>query len=419
MEMFREVFEQAAPTQDDVESDDLRAHPLAALYTRQTVDGSELAFNPSKELNGLIPVVRGLVWLSKLSEADWIDPHYFQWRLSSFMVQLAGDEQLMYCIFGEGEEEEEKEDEVGDNSDDDDEADTTSRASGVARERRPMFVDLKRIFSATKLVKSVTESLLYSLAHYFDRRLPDDGALLLCLLLHPCNSGRPSDAEDFRPWGCLTGRFQHLWQKQGTHWVQQPPEEMLVKAMENAENLLREQLKLQWEMEQPAAGAAPRRLSSTAASSSSTSSNSASGNTPNTTPSAAAKKPHLMAGLVGYKAPQAPPVSSQSRNAAVEDQMRYWLNRPSSRPDANMDPKTGRPQTMLQFWERHEDCLLRRVVLRIGPFMISQCATERVNKVPKELWSPDRRSTTPQHIARDVFIRQNEDFLPEVTYRWE
>lgn len=51
--------------------------------------------------------------------------------------------------------------------------------------------------------------------------------------------------------------------------------------------------------------------------------------------------------------------------------------------------------------------------------MISQCATERVNKIPKEVWCDSRMSLTAQSVARDVFLHANLDRVPVEDYSWE
>ena len=64
--------------------------------------------------------------------------------------------------------------------------------------------------------------------------------------------------------------------------------------------------------------------------------------------------------------------------------------------------------------------LLRRVALRAGAFMISQCATEHVNKIPKELWSSNRLSASVESFNHDVFIRANTiNFFPPSTFKWK
>lgn len=50
--------------------------------------------------------------------------------------------------------------------------------------------------------------------------------------------------------------------------------------------------------------------------------------------------------------------------------------------------------------------------------MVSQSATERGNKVPKEVWTADRRSVTTAHMMRDVFIHTNPDKYPLAKFNW-
>ena len=45
--------------------------------------------------------------------------------------------------------------------------------------------------------------------------------------------------------------------------------------------------------------------------------------------------------------------------------------------------------------------------------MISQCATERVDKIPKEVWTDDRLRLSPQAMIRDVFVHStNMNYFP-------
>jgi hypothetical protein len=98
----------------------------------------------------------------------------------------------------------------------------------------------------------------------------------------------------------------------------------------------------------------------------------------------------------------------------VKQQLNYWLT--------GCEPLTdlGEPAiTMLDFWKQQPDCLLKQIALRAGSFMISQCATERANKIPKEIWSQDRASLTSASMARDLFVNLNLDRFPECNFKWE
>ena len=73
---------------------------------------------------------------------------------------------------------------------------------------------------------------------------------------------------------------------------------------------------------------------------------------------------------------------------------------------------------MLEFWKKEPDCMLRRVAMRAGAFMLSQCATERVNKLPKDIWSPKRMNLTSKSVIRNVFLAANMERLPPVEFSW-
>lgn len=68
--------------------------------------------------------------------------------------------------------------------------------------------------------------------------------------------------------------------------------------------------------------------------------------------------------------------------------------------------------------ERGAVGLLRGVACRVGGLLISQCATERANKLTKEVWTADRRSITPEHMARDVFLYCNQDRHHPPVFNW-
>lgn len=91
--------------------------------------------------------------------------------------------------------------------------------------------------------------------------------------------------------------------------------------------------------------------------------------------------------------------------------MQYWL---TTAPLAELrDP----PITMVQYWKEQPDSMLKRVALRAGAFLISQCATERANKIPKEVWTHDCMRTVS--MARDVFVNTNLDYFPEPVLKWD
>jgi len=100
-----------------------------------------------------------------------------------------------------------------------------------------------------------------------------------------------------------------------------------------------------------------------------------------------------------------------SKDDVVEAEFQRWLSRPASTDLHNT--------TMLDFWSAQPDCMLRRVAMRAGAFMLSQCATERINKLPKEIWSPKRMSLTSASVIRQVFLSANMDRMPPLEYNLE
>ena len=56
------------------------------------------------------------------------------------------------------------------------------------------------------------------------------------------------------------------------------------------------------------------------------------------------------------------------------------------------------------------------MTLRAGLFMHSQCATERTNKIPKEVWTHDRISISSKSMARGVFVNTNLDRFATLTF---
>ena len=75
--------------------------------------------------------------------------------------------------------------------------------------------------------------------------------------------------------------------------------------------------------------------------------------------------------------------------------MHFWLNRTASQP---LRDEQGNEISTLAFWKAQADYLLRRVAIRTGGLMVSQSATERGNKVAKEVWTANRRSVTTAHM---------------------
>ena len=104
------------------------------------------------------------------------------------------------------------------------------------------------------------------------------------------------------------------------------------------------------------------------------------------------------------------PVRQTDRDQAVALVMHDWLTRAA-----------GPAISMLEFWQNETKTslsLMRKVALRVGAFMISQCATERANKIPKAIWSTDRLRLTADHMCRDAFIYTNFNYYPKSEFDW-
>ena len=70
-------------------------------------------------------------------------------------------------------------------------------------------------------------------------------------------------------------------------------------------------------------------------------------------------------------------------------------------------------KTMVEHWHGEPNRMLKHVAQRAGSFMISSCVTERINKIPKEVWNDDRMRLTAASVICDVFLYANTDRLPQ------
>ena len=103
---------------------------------------------------------------------------------------------------------------------------------------------------------------------------------------------------------------------------------------------------------------------------------------------------------------------------AVEQEMNFWLQRS---PDLPVVDEKGYEVGMIDFWRTMSDCSLCRVALPACGLMLSQSATERANKVPKDIWSLERQSVMAEHMVRDVysFIHNNLEKFPHPKFSWD
>jgi len=326
------------------------------------VDNKEVRYTLSSQLLRLHPVLTAVERITSIAEADDTDPFVFEFELDVFMRQLQGDPEAPFKT---------KQAETG--------TVTTYEHASLA----------KGIFTPV-----VIEALKYSTSYYFERPLKEDWALLLCVILHPCCSGAPASSTEV--WPCLSAHFKDFWQKtSSTTWEQQDAKELAPEVMKAGEKVLREELELQYDIDHAAHDLQSAAVAATASN----------------VAAPEAKKPHLSYTSL-LKKKNTSTVQETKKQAAVNDQMSFWLTRPGD--ESLGDP----PITMLQFWKGQPDCMLRRVALRAGAFMLSQCATERTNKIPKEIWTTDRMRLSEASMARDVCINTNLDRFPTPTYVW-
>ncbi len=343
-----------------------RRYPPAVQALWEQRQAGTVSYTPVDELQKMVPVVDELQALSRLAEADDIDPCTFEYSLSRFVQQLEGKR--------------------------------TITVAGSSRK-----VDY--LVDGSALLPQLVQNLLVAIGFYFDLRFHTDWALLLCCILHPTSSGCPAaklafDEPSNKVWRCLDGRFGSVWTRSGGSWVDKDAFEMLSAVMKAGEQVLREELEVQYDIEHSSSTSEIRITNDEGA---------------EETP---AKRAHHQNGYWSddeYDNRERAPVVTD-KQAYVERELTWWLSRPQNH--MSVVHATGRPVSMLAFWHAAEDRPLRRVACRVGALQVSQCATERINKIPKDIWGPDRRSITSANMRRDVFVYGNSDRYPHPIFDW-
>lgn len=341
--------------------------PVAALYNPSAIGYQEnniaktIAYVPTIEIGKLVILGRCLARLCTMSEGDEQDPLLFELELSRFVRQLDGANPLRYIVNG-----------------------------------KEVVSNISDLCSGSIVVKGVAAAANAAIGYYFDAHIFNDWALLLCLILHPCCSGRPVTGGV--PWPCLKGRFRHAWQDSMPEFTEAKTHEMIMEVMAAGEKTLKEELELQYDIDN---------------------SGSNSTNTDESVQDEEEMPPSPKKACISnddllddddHHVPATAAPEENRRHEAVKTELARWLTRPPDR-DTN--------KTMLSFWKSEPDSMLRRVAMRVGAFLISQCATERVNKIPKEVWSNDRMRLSTTSMARDVFLYANLDRVPSPEFDWE
>jgi hypothetical protein len=361
---------------------------VAALFNERTVQigAASVTYTPSDELDKLMPIVRNLLWISKIAEANNTDPCSFQWRLSRFVYDIRPTDE-----------------------------------SGVGAGRKLVWRDdagnkheapIAQCLLGSKLAAVALQNLRRAIGYYFDCQLEQDWATLLCILLHPTSSGCPVDAGSFKPWPCLRGRFEDVFRRAGSEWVQRDAGQMMRAVMRNGEKALQQELELQYDLDSGSAATSSAFVSEQAAA----------------TTGPAPKKSQIIPELCfGEDAGEAdaeddvPMAAVSLKDEVVARAMTWWLNRPPDKPTGEGDQLLS----MVAFWSKQSSSaergavgLLKRVAARAGALVISQSAAERITKIPTEVWTAERRSMSADSIARDVFVYGNMDKYPGLKFEW-
>ena len=304
--------------------------PVAALILEQevSVDGKMIRYTPIRELDGLLPIVDEVMALTSYAENNDGDACLFQMHLSKFVRQLNGE-----AAWKDG----------------------AKLGSGL-------------------LVPGVVDNFKNAIGFYFDKNLHFNWAMLISLALHPACA--PSVSPD-GTWACFAGRFKDVWTKRGSSGTSEDPDDVMIKIMQAANLLLRQELELQYEIDN-GTEEAPSLVD----------------------PIPVAAPDDLLPTLSLAPTPTRPTSWAAARAAAVSAAMSSWKTRQA--PDM-----TFLKQPMIEYWRTQPDSLLKRTAIRAAASLVSQCATERANKIPKQVWTNDRMSVGQTSMKRDVFIHVN------------
>lgn len=340
---------------------------VEALFAERVVEdaGIEVTYVPYREMKRLLPIATNLARLITMAEGEDQDPFLLEAELSRFVRQISGAQVLKF--------------------------ETNTADKGKVLQEW----DRAKLTTGSVVMHHVIDSLQNAIGHYIDGKLHEDWSLLLCLILHPGSAGQPANGDNC--WPCFNGRFSNIWRHTvSDDWQRVDSRTQRNAVMKAAEKVLREELELQYEIDNAACDCdADSETSATAA------------ELPPT------KRAHILIpddDLFGpVDTPTTDSVVASSNEEAVKKEMEYWFNRA---------PSKETKITLVQFWKQQPDSMLRRVAMRAAPYMTSQCATERVNKMPKDLWSESRMSLRAASVFRDVFLYANMSWLPEIQFKW-
>ena len=344
---------------------------VADLFMEHQI--GSLRFTVKAELAKMVPILHRLRTLSKLVEGVDTDACVYEWAISTLALQLDGVKQMNF----------------------------------EADEGPPCMINACTTGSA--LLPGLVKNLQLGLGYYMDLELNHDWALLLCIILHPASSGGKIERIHGQPqltgteWRCLKGRFKHVYVKTAGGWDHKDNAVMAMQIMAAGQHVLQQELEAQYDIEHPPQPAAEIMMMSTSSS----------------TGPASKRPPGSACNYIADDSDDEEEIGGQpptSRQQYVQQEMDWWQSRSPNKKGTLTS--SGRLMTMLEFWKEQGDRPLRRLAFRVGALQLSQAGTERSNKVPGEIWQPDRRSLTPLHMARDLFIYLNREFFPQADFDW-
>ncbi len=333
-------------------------------------------YRPNLQIGHLSLVTRALTHLIMVAETDDADAFHFQLMISTLMAQMAGRVELEVQL----------------------------RDKATSKLPTSLFLppDVGTGAARSPLLPGLGRTVNAALAFYFDRPLATDWAELLCLALHPFCSGLPAAAakDVASSWPCLYDRFQHLMtKKEDGHWERMTETEAQnhVRAvMAAAEKILMEELETQYDIDH--AQPVPVKAHDSGRSGNKDDDGEPTSKKQMTSNTAF----RLMWERLAKRQPATDSIAApvtKSKQETVQEQFANW-----TRKRATCD--TAAP-TLLGYWQSQRDNPLRRLALRAGGFMLSQCATERINKVVKEVWTAKRARLLARSMRKQVFLHSN------------
>ncbi len=246
---------------------------------------------------------------------------------------------------------------------------------------------------SSDLVTSVIANLKVAIGFYFDKSLHLNWAMLICMALHPFSLPSVNKDND-GDWAFLKGRFKDIWTKsakknaRGAAFDCSDEIEALHNVMKAASLLLAQELNLQYDIDH-GAEQSPTYPAGTSATSA--------------TDADDDLFPTLKASVSSS--------SDELKKNAVAVEMQAWSNTRLQDTKAAKEP-------LLTYWAGQPDSMLKRVAIRAAAFLVSQCATERFNKIPKQIWQDGRMSLLDNSALRDALLHFHGGVEEDAEFEW-